>query len=152
MRLDKYLKVSRLINALKICKKGFKGVYVTENIYRNYPYGKLLSQVLGYLTIDSVGQSGVESYYNKNLAGTNGKFLTQSDVRGITLNNSLNYYVEPIDGLNLTLTIDINIQNIVEKTIENIVTEHKPKGVSVIVLDPKTSEILSMAISPSLFK
>lgn len=135
--------------ALKICKKGLKGVYVSENIYRNYPYGKLLSQVLGYLTIDSIGQSGIEAYYNKTLSGTNGKFLTQSDVRGITLNDSLNYYVEPIDGLNLTLTIDINIQNIVEKTIERITEKHNPKGVSVIVLDPQTSEILSMAISPS---
>lgn len=135
--------------ALNICKKGLKGIYVSENIYRNYPYGKLLSQVLGYLTVDSIGQSGVESYYNKTLSGTNGKFLTQSDVRGITLNDSLNYYVEAIDGLNITLTIDINIQNIVEKTIEKIMQEHKPKGVSVIVLNPQTSEILSMAISPS---
>lgn len=135
--------------ALSIAKSGLKGIYVSENIYRQYPYGKLLSQTLGYLTSDSVGQSGVESYYNSVLSGTNGKYLTQSDVRGITLNNSLNYYVEAVDGLNLSLTIDINIQNIVEKAIENVTNEHKPKGVTAIVLNPKTSEILSMAISPS---
>ena len=135
--------------AFKICKKGFKGVYLTENIYRKYPYGKLLSQTLGYLTIDSIGQSGIESYYNKVLSGTNGKFLTQSDVRGVRLNDSLNYYVDPIDGLNISLTIDINIQNIVESVMEKIVEDHKPKGVSVIVIDPSSSKVLAMAISPS---
>jgi len=135
--------------ALEICKKNFDGVYLSENISRFYPYGKLLSQVLGYLTSDSIGQSGIENYYDKVLSGTDGKFLTQSDVRGITLNNSLNYYVEAIDGLNVMLNIDINIQNIVEKTLEKIVNEHKPKGVSAIVLDPRTSQVLAMAIYPS---
>lgn len=135
--------------AFKICKKGFKGVYLTENIYRKYPYGKLLSQTLGYLTSDSIGQSGIENYYNKVLSGTDGKFLTQSDVRGVKLNDSLNYYVDPIDGLNISLTIDINIQNIVETVMEKVVEEHNPKGVSVIVINPENSQILAMAISPS---
>ena len=135
--------------ALQIVNQNYKGVYISENIYRSYPYGKLLAQTLGYLTSDSIGQSGLENYYDKILSGTDGKYLTQSDVRGVTLNESLNYYVEAIDGLNLTLTIDINIQNIIEKTMEKIVEEHNPKGVSVIALDPSTSEIISMAISPS---
>ncbi len=135
--------------AMKIAKRGLKGVYISENITRHYPYGKLLSQVLGYLTSDSVGQSGIESYYNKVLSGTNGKYLTQSDVVGITLNDSLNYYVEAIDGLNLTLTIDINIQNIVEKVLEKAISDHNPKKVSAVVLDPNTSEVIAMAISPS---
>lgn len=135
--------------ALQIVNQNYKGVYVTENIYRNYPYGKLLSQVIGFLTSDSIGQTGVESYYDNILSGTDGKYLTQSDVRGVTLNESLNYYVEAIDGLNLTLTVDINIQNIVESVMEKINEEHKPKGVSAIVLNPETSEIIAMAISPS---
>ena len=135
--------------ALKAINLGYKGVYITENISRKYPYGKLLSQVLGFLTSDSMGQSGVESFYNKILSGTNGRYLTQSDVRGLALNDSLNYYVEPTDGLNLGLTIDINIQNIVEKVLENAMAEHKPKGVSAIVMDPNSSQILAMAMSPS---
>ncbi len=135
--------------ATKIATRGLKGVYITENISRQYPYGKLLSQVLGYLTSDSVGQSGVENYYNKVLSGTNGKYLTQSDVVGITLNDSLNYYVEAIDGLNVTLTIDINIQNIVETVLQKAMIEHNPKKVSALVLNPNTAEILAMAISPS---
>lgn len=135
--------------ALKVINLNYSGVYITENISRNYPYGKLLSQVLGFLTSDSVGQSGVENYYNKVLSGTNGKYLTQSDVRGLKLDESLNYYIEPVDGVNITLTIDINVQNIVERVLENVVAEHSPKGASVIVLDPKTSKIIAMAITPS---
>lgn len=135
--------------ALKIVKRGLSGVYVTENISRNYPYGQLASQVIGYLTSDSIGQSGVEAYYEKVLSGTNGKYLTQADVVGITLDDSLNYYVEAIDGLNLTLTIDANIQNIVERVLEKAYLEHSPQKVSAVVLNPNTSEILAMAINPS---
>jgi len=135
--------------ALKILNKNFKGVYVGENIYRYYPYGKLLSQVLGYLTKDSTGQSGVEDYYEKVLSGTDGKYLTQSDVRGITLNESLNYYVEAIDGLNVKLSIDINIQNIVETVLQQVVADHSPKSATAIILNPQTSQIVAMAMSPS---
>lgn len=135
--------------ALKIVNLNYTGVYITENIARNYPYGKLLSQVLGFLTSDSVGQSGLENYYNKVLSGTNGKYLTQSDVRGLKLDESLNYYIEPINGLNIATTIDINIQNIVEGVLEKVVIEHNPKGASAIILDPHTSQIISMAITPS---
>lgn len=135
--------------ALKIVQKGYDGVYVAENIYRYYPYGKTLCQVLGFLTSDSVGQTGVESYYEHILCGKDGKYLTQSDVKGITLNDSLNYYVEAVDGLNVSLNIDVNIQVIVEKVLEQLVAEQNPKSASVIIMDPETSEIIAMAISPS---
>lgn len=135
--------------AKKIVNRNLKGVYLSQNISRTYPYGKLSSQVLGYLTADSIGQSGVEKYYNTILSGTDGKYLTQSDVRGITLDNSLNYYIDPIDGLNVNLSIDINIQNILESVMEKVNSDHAPKSVSALVLDPKTSQILGMAMSPS---
>ena len=135
--------------ALELVNSNYKGLYITENISRTYPYGKLASQVIGFLTSDSIGQTGLESYYNKILAGENGKYLTQSDVRGLTLDDSLNYYVEATDGLNLALTLDVNIQNIVETALENVVKEHNPKSVSAIVLNPQNSQILAMAITPS---
>ncbi len=135
--------------ALKIIQKDFAGVYVAENIYRHYPYGKTLCQVMGFLTSDSVGQSGVECYYEHILCGKDGKYLTQSDVKGITLNDSLNYYVQAVDGLNMSLNVDINIQVIVEKVMEQLVSDHNPKSASVIIMDPATSEILALALSPS---
>ena len=136
------------VTAQSIVEKGLDGVYLSENIKRTYPYGKAMSQVMGFLTSDSVGQSGIESYYNNLLAGTNGKYLTQSDVRGVKLDDSLKYYVEPIDGLNLKLNIDINIQVLLEDVLEQIFAEHNPKKASILVLDPQTSHILGLAISP----
>jgi len=135
--------------ALKIVQKDYAGVYIAENIYRYYPYGKTLCQVMGFLTSDSVGQSGVECYYEHIMCGKDGKYLTQSDVKGITLNDSLNYYVQAVDGLNVSLNIDVNIQVIVEKALEQLVADHNPKSVSAIIMDPETSEILALAISPS---
>ncbi len=136
------------VTAQSIVEKGLDGVYLSENIKRTYPYGKAMSQVMGFLTSDSVGQSGIESYYNNLLAGTNGKYLTQSDVRGVKLDDSLKYYVEPIDGLNLKLNIDINIQVLLEDVLEQIFAEHNPKKASILVLDPQTSHILGLAITP----
>ncbi len=135
--------------AKKIVEKNFDGVYLSENIKRIYPYGNSLSQVLGYLTSDSVGQSGVESYYDEILKGVDGKYLVQSDVRGISLNDSLNYYVDAQDGVNIKLNIDINIQNILETTLQQIMIDHKPKGASIVMVDPNNSKILGLAISPS---
>lgn len=133
----------------KINNSGLHGIYISENISRIYPYGDSLSQTIGFLTSDSVGQTGVENYYDYVLSGTDGRFLTQSDVRGITLENSLQYYIEPEDGLNITLNIDINIQNIVERALSHLVSEHEPKSVQVIVMNPYTSDIEAMAIYPS---
>lgn len=132
-----------------IVEKNFDGVYVAENIQRYYPYENSLSQVIGYLTADSVGQAGLESFYHDILKGKDGKYLTQSDVRGLTLNPSLNYYVEAIDGLDIKLNVDINIQNILENTLNQIVMDHNPKSASAIVMDPSTSKILGLAITPS---
>lgn len=134
--------------AQSINEKALDGVYLSENIKRTYPYGKAMSQVMGFLTSDSIGQSGIESYYNTLLSGTNGKYLTQSDVRGVKLDDSLKYYVDPIDGLNLKLNIDINIQVLLEDVLEQIFAEHNPKKASILVLDPQTSHILGLAISP----
>ncbi len=135
--------------AKQIVNKNFKGVYVSENICRVYPYNNSLCQVLGFLTTDSIGQTGLENYYNKFLAGTDGKYLTQSDVRGVTLNDSLSYYIDGIDGINLKLNIDITIQNFVEEIMKEVVAEHNPKGVSVVVMDPQTSKIIAMGITPN---
>ena len=132
-----------------IVEKNFDGVYVAENIQRYYPYENSLSQVIGYLTADSMGQAGLESFYHDILKGKDGKYLTQSDVRGLTLNPSLNYYVEAIDGLDIKLNVDINIQNILENTLNQIVMDHNPKSASAIVMDPSTSKILGLAITPS---
>ena len=135
--------------AQEIIKKDIKGIFITENIARTYPYGNMLTQVLGFITSDGVGQSGVEAKYNKFLSGINGKYLTQSDVKGLKLNESLSYYIEPEDGCNLTLTIDGNIQKASEDVLGQIVIDHNPKKASILIMNPANAEIVSLAITPS---
>ena len=133
----------------KIKASKLKGIYYSENTKRYYPYGDLLSQVLGYTTIDNIGQSGLELYYDKYLKGIDGYSLVQSDIKGSELYNTLDNFVSSIAGCDLTLTIDYRIQMMCEQAAEKIMIDHKPKSASVIVMDPNTAEIIAMTNKPS---
>jgi stage V sporulation protein D (sporulation-specific penicillin-binding protein) len=93
----------------------FKGVYLSQNVKRVYPYSNLLTQVLGYCTIDNIGQAGLESFYDKYLKGVKGKSLTQTNAQGKEIENSLGYYIPSVAGANLNTTIDVQMQTILEK-------------------------------------
>lgn len=136
-----------LIEELK--KRNLKGVKFSENNTRYYPYGDMLTQVLGFTTIDNVGQAGLEAYYNKYLTGVNGYVTEESDVGGVRLDNTLTTYMPSIPGLNLQLTIDINIQRYAEEALSVLMQEQKPKRASAIVVNPNNGEILAMATSPN---
>lgn len=132
-----------------IIADNIKGVYFSQDIKRIYPYNEVLSQVLGFLSVDNVGQSGLEAYYDKYLFGTNGKSLVEGDILGHEIDGSKTYYMPPIDGLNVQLTIDITIQQIVENVLKTAMIANKPKSASCIMLDPQTGEILAMANMPT---
>ena len=133
----------------EIKNAGCEGVKFSENNARYYPYNSLLTQVLGFTTIDNVGQAGLEAYYNKYLTGVNGYVQEESDVKGVKLENTLTTYVPSIPGLNLELTIDVNIQKFTESALKTLMIEQKPKSASAIVMNPKTGEILAMATMPN---
>lgn len=133
----------------KIKKENLVGVVFSENNSRYYPYNDMLTQVLGFTTIDNVGQAGLEAYYNKYLTGVNGYILEESDVKGVKLDNTLTTYVPSIAGLNLELTIDINIQRFAEEALAVLMEEQKPKKASAIVMNPNTGEIVAMATRPN---
>ena len=135
--------------ALSLKKDSLKGVLLSENSTRYYPYNSSLTQVLGFTTIDNVGQAGLEAYYNKYLTGINGYVLEESDVKGVKIDNTLSSYVASIPGINLELTIDINIQKFVEDALAQLVKEQKPKRTSAIVMNPKSGEIVAMATMPN---
>lgn len=137
-------KVSEIIN------KDLKGVYFSEDILRVYPYEDMLATVLGYTSIDNNGQCGVEKVYNDFLKGIDGKKLTESDIRGVEIENSKGKYVSSIDGLNVKLTIDMGIQQIAENVIKSAYLTHTPKAARCIVMKPNTGEILAMVNLPSL--
>lgn len=130
------------INNLKI-----SGVYLVRESKRNYPYKDLLSHSLGYVGIDNQGLSGIELQYNKYLTGKNGVLKFQSDAHGNRLNKD-EVYVEPTPGLNINLTIDINIQKSLEREMDNIKDMFNPNMALALVVNPKTGEILGMSSYP----
>lgn len=125
------------------------GVYLAENSDRYYPNGNLLTQVLGFISVDNVGQTGVEAYYNDYLKGSDGYSYVQSDLQGKEIGGSLRYYYPASAGSDLTLTIDSKMQLIVEQTLEQIMEEQKAKGVAGMIMNAKTGEILALSNKPS---
>ena len=135
--------------AEKIYKEGLSGVYLAENTDRYYTYGNLLTQVLGFTSIDGEGQTGIEAYYNSILKGKDGCSFVQSDLQGKEIGGSLRYYLPAEAGVDLTLTIDSKMQLIIEQTLEQIMTEQKAKIVSGVLLNAKNGEIFALSTKPS---
>lgn len=133
--------------AEKISNLKYDGVYLVKEAKRYYPYGNLLSHTLGYVGIDNQGLSGLELQYDEYLTGKSGAIKYFSDAKGNKLNVS-DIYVEPEDGMNLYLTIDINIQKSIERELDNIVDMFSPDMALAIVMNPKTGEILGMGSRP----
>ncbi len=134
--------------SLKLVNSGLKGIYLSQNVGRVYPYSSLLTQVLGFCSIDNVGQTGVERYYDKYLKGVDGKSLVQTNAQGLELENSLGYYIPSIAGANLTTTIDVSLQIVLEKYLNQALIEHKAKGVTGIILDATNGDIVAMSNLP----
>lgn len=134
----------------KLSNYSLSGVYFAEDVTRFYPYDSLLAQVMGYTSADGNGISGLEYQYNSQLSGTNGEILYQADLTGVDIKNKAPSYVPAINGLNLKLTIDYDIQQIVESVTDEAMREYTPKSASSIVINPNTGEVLAMAMKPSL--
>ena len=133
--------------AEKISNLKLDGVYLVKESKRYYPYGNMLSHALGYVGIDNQGLSGLELQYDEYLTGKSGAIKYFSDAKGNKLNLS-DIYVEPQDGMNISLTIDINIQKSLERELDNIVDMFSPDIALAIVMDPNNGEILGMASRP----
>lgn len=124
------------------------GINIDEDSKRYYPYGDLAAQVIGFCGSDNQGLDGVEAKYDDELKGKNGRINRQTNAAGASLGDE--DYVPATDGNNLFLTIDMTIQSIVEKYLEeacidNICTD----GGSIIAMDPRNGDILAMANYPS---
>ena len=135
--------VADKIDALK-----FDGVYLLKEAKRYYPYKTLLAHVLGYVGIDNQGLSGLELQYDKYLTGEAGAIKYFSDAKGNKLTLS-DIYVKPQDGMDLQLTIDINIQKSIERELDNVVNMMNPDMALAVVMNPKTGEVLGMSSRPT---
>lgn len=131
-----------------IIESGVDGVYFSKDIERYYPYGDFASSLLGFCNIDTVGQSGLELYYNDYLVGVDGEQLTETDIVGRELTDNI-YYLPSIDGFDLSLTIDRTIQSIVEGVLYKAYTKYTPKSVSCVVMNTQTGGITAIAQKPS---
>ena len=134
--------------AAKIDELGYDGVYLVKESKRYYPYGSTLSHVLGYVGIDNQGLSGLELTYDDYLTGKNGAIKYFSDGKGNRLELS-EVYEEPQDGINIQLTIDLDIQLAAERELDNIMSKYTPEHALILAMDPDTGEILAMASRPN---
>lgn len=125
------------------------GVYYSRDNVRIYPKGDALCQVLGFTSVDNVGTTGVEKYYEKYLAGKKGELLYETDLVGIEIENSVATYLPAEDGYNVELTIDYGIQEIVESALEKVSAAYNPVSAECIVIDVNNFEILALANYPS---
>ena len=131
------------INNLKL-----PGVYLVKEAKRYYPYGNMLSHVLGYVGIDNQGLSGLELEYDNYLKGENGAIKYYADAKGNKLKLS-DIYLAPTSGMNLQLTIDYDIQMSIERELDNAVKTLNPDMALAIAMDPNTGEILGMSSRPT---
>lgn len=134
--------------ASKIDELGYDGVYLVKESKRYYPYGSVLSHVLGYVGIDNQGLSGLELTYDDYLTGKNGAIKYFSDGKGNRLELS-EVYEEPQNGINIQLTIDLDIQLAAERELDNIMSKYTPEHALILAMDPDTGEILAMASRPN---
>ncbi|MDD6065212.1 MAG: penicillin-binding transpeptidase domain-containing protein [Firmicutes bacterium] len=124
------------------------GVKVDEDYKRYYPYGSLASKVLGFTGSDNQGIVGLEVQYEEILKGTDGQILTMTDARGVELPDEGEGRKEPIPGKNLVLSIDVNLQEYAEQAAYRALEQKQADSVSVILMRPKTGEILAMVNVP----
>ena len=132
----------------EIRESNLAGVKVDEDYKRYYPYGTLASKVLGFTGSDNQGIIGLEVEYEDYLKGTDGEILTQTDARGIELDQVVEGRKEAIAGQNLLLSLDVNIQQYAQQAAEKVMEEKSAGYVSIIVMNPQNGEIYAMVNNP----
>lgn len=125
------------------------GINIDSDTKRYYPYNNLASHVIGFTGTDNQGLYGIELEWDNLLTGTAGKIVTSADVNNDEISGENQQYIEVENGSDLYLTIDVNVQNVVEKYISEAVIENQASGASCIIMDPKTGDILAMASYPN---
>lgn len=129
------------------------GIDFLETTKRYYPYGKFLSYLIGYAKQDEngnmVGELGIEKYYNQELTGVDGKTVYQKDLRGYKIAGTKEMTEEKIDGSDIYLTIDNNVQFFLEEALNNVTSKYEFDEIDIIVAKAKTGEILGYATTPS---
>lgn len=126
------------------------GINIDADYKRYYPYDNLASNLIGFCNTDNIGQEGIELKWDNILSGTPGKIVTIENARSGLIPDKNESYVPAENGSNITLTIDANIQSIVEKYLKQACIENNCKnGGTVIIMRPSNGDILAMATYPN---
>jgi len=126
------------------------GINIDEDTKRYYPYNTLASQIIGFCGSDNQGLDGIEAKYDKELKGSKGAIQRHTDAKGGEIGKEGENYVPAVDGNSLVLTIDLTIQSIVEKYLEEACIDNKcTDGGNIVVMNPQNGDILAMATYPS---
>ena len=127
----------------------YSGINIDDDTKRYYPYNDLASSLIGFCGYDNQGSEGLEKYWNTELTGTAGKVVSYQDAIQELIPDENQKYVAPENGSDLTLTIDVTIQEIAEKYLEQGCIENDAgRGGNVIIMDPTNGDILAMATYP----
>ncbi len=126
------------------------GINIDEDTKRYYPYSTIASQIIGFCGSDNQGLDGIEAKYDTQLKGTQGAIQRHTDAKGKEIGEEGEKYVSAIDGNDLVLTIDLSIQSIVEKYLEEACIDNLcTDGGNVVVMNPQNGDILAMATYPN---
>ena len=139
------------INALEEWMKDnklYSGINIDADNKRYYPYNNLASHLVGFTGTDNQGLNGIELAWNSVLTGTAGKIVTSADVYNDEISGETQQYIEAENGSDVYLTIDVNIQNIVEKYLSQAVTNNRSVSGSAIIMNPNNGDVLAIATYP----
>ncbi|MBU4310655.1 penicillin-binding protein [bacterium] len=126
-----------------------EGIGLTEESKRLYPKGSFACHLLGFAGLDDQGLEGIELLYNQYIKGTPGWILSTRDARGRSVLSGEYRFYPPSGGYDIILTIDESIQHIAERELEKVYKEQGARSATIIVMDPKTGEVLALANQPS---
>ncbi|NLP46277.1 MAG: PASTA domain-containing protein [Epulopiscium sp.] len=132
----------------KLREKNIPGIVVDEDSKRYYPHRNLASHVLGFVGKDNQGIIGIEVKYDEYLRGIPGKIVTESDAKGRDISGGIQKRIEPLPGNHLVTSIDIVVQQYAEQALEKVLQGKEAKKGSILIMNPKTGEILAMANKP----
>lgn len=132
----------------RIRKKNISGIKIDEDYKRDYPFGELASKVIGFTGGDNQGILGLEVIYNKYLTGINGQILTMTDAKGLEQTQLGERRKEAIPGMDLYTSIDLNIQKYAMQLSQQVLETKQADGVSIIVMNAKNGEILTLTDVP----
>jgi len=135
--------------AKKLKELDLPGISIVEQSKRYYPNDTLAAHILGFTNIDNIGGNGIEITYEKELKGIPGKIVIEKDATGRDIPQAMHKYIPPQEGNSLYLTVDETIQHFVERELDKIVEKYQPEKATIIVMEPKTGEILALGNRPT---